>query len=493
VNIGLRHYLYLLLSQGLRVPLGVANVALLARIAGPDGIGQWAIVMAVTSILHSLLLSWTQAPHVRYGREEWTATGSLRRTWSGRWPSIAAGLAVACALLVVQSGTALGRFLRLPAHWWPILVGSLLSLWLAAEAQSLMQIMGRMTRLAFAPVLVMGSSASLLVVLHARGTAGIGGALAGIVPVTVAAWGTIWWLEFRNSRAGLPRPDRRALVECLAFGWPMIPALLIGYLSDWGDHLLLQLWFSAREVGLFQSAYQVLQVTAGLAVPLTTLLLPRLIDQQLRDPLAAERSVDRVFPTVAILWALLVLPAVALLPALFLAVLGERFAEAVPPVCLLVVAVPSAAVTQLYGVLYTLQGRIDRTVLVLAAMTALNLTLSILLVPRWGPPGAALATSLSYLLSQYLYLTEQHAFLKVPRKRMLLLFATVTATAVIQGMVSEPWSLRLAVAFVGMVVLVGLARRHALVDGEVLRIILSGRLQRAGEWSARLLCPSPVR
>ena len=55
----------------------------------------------------------------------------------------------------------------------------------------------------------------------------------------------------------------------------------------------------------------------GLAVPITTLLLPRLIDTHAVDPQSTRSFVTRVFPTVATLWAIAILPVLALLPALY--------------------------------------------------------------------------------------------------------------------------------------------------------------------------------
>ena len=71
MQLHLSYFISLTVGKLLRIPLAVLAASLLARAVGPEGVGQWAMLLAVTTMLHSFLLSWTQAYNVRFGREEW--------------------------------------------------------------------------------------------------------------------------------------------------------------------------------------------------------------------------------------------------------------------------------------------------------------------------------------------------------------------------------------------------------------------------------------
>ncbi len=86
MNRSLRDYASLVLSQGVRIPLGILSMTILARLLGPDGLGKWSMGIAVATLFHAALLNWTQSSHIRFGREEWVERRSLSGTWAARIP-----------------------------------------------------------------------------------------------------------------------------------------------------------------------------------------------------------------------------------------------------------------------------------------------------------------------------------------------------------------------------------------------------------------------
>ena len=119
MQLHLSNYISLTLGKLLRIPLAVLAASLLARALGPEGVGQWAMLLAVTTLLHSFLLSWTQAYNVRFGREEWTIHHRLASTWAVRGPIIAMSLGFAATLLIIQPFSFLENFLTYPRHGGP--------------------------------------------------------------------------------------------------------------------------------------------------------------------------------------------------------------------------------------------------------------------------------------------------------------------------------------------------------------------------------------
>ena len=138
----------------LRILLAVFSTALLARTVGPEGMGLWAMVLAATTFLYSLILSWIQAPNIRFGREEWTLHHRLAETWSARWPMIVFGTGLTTIFLIAEPFYFLGNFFNLKATWWPLILVLFLGRWFLAESQSLYRITDKIGKFAIIPITI---------------------------------------------------------------------------------------------------------------------------------------------------------------------------------------------------------------------------------------------------------------------------------------------------------------------------------------------------
>ena len=67
MNSNAKKYFLLGGAKLLKVPLSIILISLLSNLIGPEGIGKWAMVVAISTFFHSILLNWTQAPFVRFG------------------------------------------------------------------------------------------------------------------------------------------------------------------------------------------------------------------------------------------------------------------------------------------------------------------------------------------------------------------------------------------------------------------------------------------
>ena len=108
----------------------------------------------------------------------------------------------------------------------------------------------------------------------------------------------------------------------------MLLGFAVGYLSDWGNHLLLRRQSSIETVGQFGLSYQMFSTMLAANGALSTLLLLRLVASPSRSDQASGRYVRDVEPTIFVLWALAATATVAVLPPLLTAAAGDRFAPA---------------------------------------------------------------------------------------------------------------------------------------------------------------------
>lgn len=464
---------FLLLAVG-KIFVAVAALVLallLGQALGPAAFGQWTLIIGAATMLHTALINWTHGLTVRFGRAEWAASGTLGASLSARAPLLAASLAAAALLLALQPFDWLSRGFGAGAAAPALVAIYAASLWITAEAQATLQATGRLNRqAALAPIVAAGAIAAILV-LGGAGALSVPAAVVGVASTSLVVWGASWVASLREARVRLTAPPAAEIRRHARYAAPLWGAFVIGYLSDWGDHLLLARFMSIDVVGQFALAYQVFAFSLAAPGVIATVVLPRLIavDTHARD--AANRYVRQVIPVLFVFWVIAASFGVALLPAMITSVAGESFTAAAGILIVLCAVVPTAIVTSLYGVLFSLQERTMRQLAYGAVMTAVNLGLSLMLIPRMGAAGAALGTVASYIVAQALYMRDQHQYAVAPG--LVSIWITMLAFGAAQtALLTLP--ARLAWAVVASAATVWIARRTSAVDGPMLDRVLSG-------------------
>ena len=461
----------------LRIPLAILSASLLARAIGPDGVGKWAMILAVSNLFYSFLFNWTQSFNVRFGREEWKSKKKLSDVWATRWPLVASGIGLTTTFLFFQPFSFLERFFNLSASWWPLILISTLGLWFFSESQSLFRVTGKMSRFATIPLLIELTTISYLTTIFFHPpNLRIPWAISGIILVTTVISGITWYKEFQFSRPSGGESNWEARKNLIKYSWPLIPGLFFNYLSNWGDHVLLQYFKSAKDVGFFSTGYQVMQALMGFASSVSILFLPKLIDRKLAETDVEKDYLIRLAPTIISLWLIILIPILVIIPWVFTLVFGKEFLEAIPVLLLLCAAVPSSIFTPIHSILYELQGRLGKAVLINAMALGINFTISFAFVTRLGSIGVALGTTTSFFLSQFMFILDQHKYLKISKKQILILLIFSICFGVLQCITGENYVLRIVIATLSLTCLIALIRYFSFIDRAILIHLLSGKL-----------------
>ena len=473
-------FLSLATSKAFVVLTGLVVTILVGRLLGPSGFGQWALFMAAGALLHTALINWTHGATVRFGCDEWTARRTLTRTLSTRAPLVLASAAVTLMLLVFQPFQWVVRGFGVSATAWPLIGVCALSLWVAAEAQAMLQATDRIgLQAAVGPLAALASIVAVWGVA-ASGAASVPAMVVAVSLTSVAVWGAAWGSSLIRARIGWRTPSSDDLRAQLSYGLPMLFGFGIGYVSDWGDHLLLRLLASVEAVGYFGLAYQVFLTLTAAGGVLSTLVLPRLIAAEHRTGAAARSYLEETVPTVFVLWAIPAFVGVAVVPPLLAMVVGAQFAQAGPVLIVLCAIVPSQVVTSLYTVLFSLQHRQGWLLAYTGVMAAVNVAFSLFLIPRFGAIGAAGATAISYVVVQLAYLTDQHRQMSMAMGRMSLLWMTVSALGALQVAIGGQLHWRVLWAAGSIVAVAWVARRTGIVSARLIEKLFSGVLSPVG-------------
>ncbi len=197
----------------------------------------------------------------------------------------------------------------------------------------------------------------------------------------------------RGIKAGRLRTDGKLLKSMIAYGLKFHVAAMAGIVIFRADLLIVNHFRGSQEAGVYAVATQVSMMLMLLPGVIATLLFPRLSASVDAGGYTAAR-VTRHAAFIMMLVCLMVAPLSFLLPVFY----GAQFADTVIQLLILLPGVYLVSIEAVTVQHFNAAGLPRAIPLFWVVTLAVNLTLTFLLVPRFGARGAALSSSVSYVL-----------------------------------------------------------------------------------------------
>jgi O-antigen/teichoic acid export membrane protein len=380
-----------LLFQVVALFAGVVTNIIVARTLGPEGKGLLAFLrqaLFVAVNLGGLGLATAAVQHI--GKQRFSGN-----TMAGTQLVLAAGLGVICAA---------GMALMLPLYrermdlppililaFLPIVILSLVQTNLSGVFIGLGRIRDDNILRVLSPLAWMIGAVIVLGVLRANQVAGT---LTWIVAQAVSAIAALaWvWVVARPRLAGF----RKCARASLRFGIEAYLANLVWTLLLRADTMLLGYLSGAMAVGIYSVSVLLAEMLWYLSRALATALSPRIAGATREEAiLLAQRAARLGF------WAVLIagLSLAVIVHPLVRLTFGRAFLPSVTPFLLLLPGTIFGALASPLSLYFTQQcGRPRVNALMSGAGLTVNLALNAFWIPRYGPSGAAAASSIAYTL-----------------------------------------------------------------------------------------------
>jgi Membrane protein involved in the export of O-antigen and teichoic acid len=155
---------------------------------------------------------------------------------------------------------------------------------------------------------------------------------------------------------------------------------------------ILGIFVSPALVALYGGAERINRLALAAIDPLSQALFPRMAHLTSSDPARAARVVRQVLVAMVLLGIMAALLAYSLAPLAVRVLLGQAYQQSVPILRVLSISIPLIAMGTALGVLYAVPLGLDgafTTIVTLAGIV--NCLLAVVLVPRFGPIGMAVA------------------------------------------------------------------------------------------------------
>ena len=373
---------------------------LLARSFGEAAVGVYAQAFAFIPLLGLLALAGFRAGMTRFvamyraAGDDAAVVGTVRL---GLAASLLAG-GVLGGALALGSGW-LARLLDEPAVAGPLrIVAVALPVNVVTEA-ALSATQGFRTMRYFAGIGLVFEPAVRTAATALFLTAGLGveGALGAVIVSNVLACTAACVALARM----LPRPAgpvRYPLREVLSFSVVSWVASLAATGVTYLDVLVIGSLMTSADVGLYQVATRAVMIAYATMLPIVQAVSPRLADAHGRRDRAALRDTYRLATSWIIRTSLPVFVVLVTFPTEVLGLFGEPFRAGAAVTVVLAVGKLVDAATGPCGLVLNMAGRIRTNMVNNVVALALNVALLLVLVPRHGIVGAAIAWTVTLVV-----------------------------------------------------------------------------------------------
>ncbi|MCK5620007.1 MAG: flippase [Candidatus Krumholzibacteria bacterium] len=397
------------LRQGLGLVVTLGLVALIARTLGPDGQGKYALAILLSTLIVILSNLGVPSANVYFiGRGDVSVNRALRTNVM---------LWVALSVIGVGIGAGIIRFFAdrwfpsVPEHMlWITLAGvpiSLLHAFLVSLLQGLQDFHRYNIVLFIQPVLAFVLTAVAILGLQS----GTEGALWAYVLAWLLSLVFAWWALAPHVLAARMTPDehriKRYAKRCVGYGWRAQIANNLAFFSYRSSTLLINFYMSPATTGLYVTAVAIAEKIWLLSQAASQVLLPRLSE------LHTDEARRRRLTPLATKLVFLVSMGIAVVLFVFagpliVGVFTDKYEPSIGALRWLLPGVVALSVARGVSIDLAARGRVDLNLYVAIVTLASIVVASVLLIPRYGINGAAMATTLSYLLNTVIKLVLYH-------------------------------------------------------------------------------------
>jgi len=390
--------------------LGLITTVIIARVYGPEGNGMFAIALLLPSMLTTFLnLGVAPANVYHLGSEQITARQVL-----------AANLRI--FLLLGTLGISIGAAILLwknelffpgidPLLLWLALAtfpASLLSNYLISVFQGLQQ---------FRPYNILaivqpGALLIFLIGLTITGNCDLALLVGAQIIAQLLALGlTIKWLLPLLGNKDAQTPLKGGVTKTLSYGWKAHLSNILAFINYKADIFLTNIFLGPAAVGIYVIAVALVERLWMISQAVSTVLLPRL-SQLVTDEDKRRRLtplITRWVLTATLLGALIIAAAA---DVLIIWLFGSDYSDALLPVWILLPGIVMMSASRILANDIAARGRPELNMYASVLVVIVNIICNLILIPVYGLPGAAAATTIAYTLNLVLRLMIYSRFTK---------------------------------------------------------------------------------
>lgn len=366
-----------------------------SRALGPDQYGYLTLTIAATTVLSGVMAVGGDVTLARFWAD--APTMDRQRALASTWIPFLTIWSIAVAFVGCLLTPWVSRELGADVGLGAVLVLGILGLIPAQLSRMLAQILRNTYRpfpFAITTTLITAANVALGVTFALGWNMGLQGIVLGIL-VGESAGSVVRFLLVRPYLGA--HGEWASLAPLLRFGIPFVPASIANWVFVGMDRVAVSRYLPIDSLGSYGLAATLVGPFTILTLAVGQVWVPRISQLHAQAPQAASRLTERGLRASLLLYGLAAMTVGTLAPWIIPAVGGAAFQEGASVLPLLVTGAAFGGVSLFAATGLTLSKRTRGVPVVTVAAALINVLLLIVLVPRVGLIGAAVAVSVAYL------------------------------------------------------------------------------------------------
>jgi len=204
--------------------------------------------------------------------------------------------------------------------------------------------------------------------------------------------------------------DRKGILH---FSLPMYAKSLLGTSSVWINTWLLGMFKSSAEVGIYKVAARTATLGTMILVSFNSIFAPTISELHGQNQIGKLETLFKITTKWTITCSLFVYLPVMIFSSPILGIYGKEFVIAAVPLVLLCLAQIINSGVGSSGYMVAMSGRSDIVLINQIITVTLVVVLSVVLIPKYGMLGAAVANGVSIILVNIAQLTETYLLMQI--------------------------------------------------------------------------------
>lgn len=387
---------WLFADRIVRMGIGLFVTVAVARYLGPAQFGILNYALAFVALFSALASLGLDSIVVRElvrepaARDSLLGTAFLLRLVGGGATLLLCGAVIG---LLRPADPLLQLVVAITAAGLVLQAFEVIDFWFQSQVQSKYVVMARTTAFLVVALLKIG--------LIAAGASLVAFAWAGLLEVLLMAGGLAAMYRLTGGRFRHWRPELARARRLLHDSWPLILSVLLIMIYMKIDQVMLGEMVGSAEVGLYSTAVRLAEVWYFIPVAIASSTFPSIVAVMESDPQLFYRRLQQLYNLLALLAYLVAIPLTFLAPWLVTLLFGPAYQAAGPMLSILVWAglFTSLGVARSSFLMAKNWTRLHSLTVLVGSLV--NIGLNLLLIPRFGGVGAAIATCVAYWVAAH--------------------------------------------------------------------------------------------
>jgi len=243
-------------------------------------------------------------------------------------------------------------------------------------------------------------------------------AWAALAEIIAGAAGLVLFYFKQQTFTALWCPETAAARRLLKESWPLMLSGLAIMIYVKVDQVMLGFLANDRAVGVYSAAIKLSEIWYFMPMAIVSSLVPSIMQIKQQDESSYYNKLQSIFNTMAFLAYIVALPVSLLSSNIITALYGTLYKEAAIILTIHVWAGLFVFLGVARGLWILAEGYTKISLYTTITGAFVNIALNLYLIPRYGAPGAAIATVISYCFSDYIL------FMLVPGLRKMGMMMT---------------------------------------------------------------------